>query len=229
MIPCCPRRRQILPFMALSLLLAPTAASAATVKGTVRLPSELRNTRHFPGYWRVEGVLPIAQSAQRGGTVVILTGIRGQAVPPKATQVEIVGLAANPSTLVVTSGTEVVFRNSDKVDHELVLAEKPEIMPPGRLASGSIRKVTFHTPGEYLIRCTEYPHIVISVIVTDTSLFAIVEPRGGFHLPETPEGRGTLKVWSGGRFVYTRDVVVTAKGLDLNIKVPSTTEKDSAE
>jgi plastocyanin len=229
MIPSRSRRRQILPLMAFSLLIGPPAAYAATVKGTVRLPPELRNSRRFPGHWRVEGVLPIAPPTRSGDTVVLLTGIRGQAVPPTATTVEIAGLAANPATVVVTSGTVVEFRNSDKVDHELVLAEKPDIMPPGRLASGSIRKVTFHTPGEYLVRCTEYPHIVISVIVTNSPLFAIVDPRGTFHLPETPEGKGTLKVWSAGRFVHEQAIVVTAKGLDLNIKVAATTDKDSAE
>ena len=229
MIPCSPRRRQILPLMALSLLLAPVASQAATIKGTVILPTDIKNNRRFTGHWRVEGVLPIAPPAQRGDTVVILSGIRGQAVPAKTTQVEIVGLAASPGTVVITEGSVVEFKNSDKVAHELVLADKPDIMPTEQLASGKVRKVRFAMPGEYLVRCTEYPHIVISVLVTSTPLFAIVEDKGVFHLPDSPEGKGTIKVWSAGRFVHEQEVEVTAKDLELTIKVASTTAKDSAE
>lgn len=80
------------------------------------------------------------------------------------------------------------------------------------------------------MRCTEYPHIVISVIVTGTPLFAIVEDKGTFKISDVPEGHATLKVWSNGAWVHEQEVDVTAKGLDLNVKVQgSSSAKETAE
>jgi hypothetical protein len=85
-------------------------------------------------------------------------------------------------------------------------------MPPERLSSGAIRKQRFATAGEYLVRCTEYPHIVISVIVTSSALFSVVEDKGGFKIADVPEGHATLKVWSNGAWVHEQEIDVTAKG-----------------
>ena len=177
-------------------------ASAATVKGTVHLPAELRSGRAFVGHWRVENTnVAIQHASLRGGTVVMLVGPQYQAVPPKNVSVEIAGLQATPATVVISEGTVVEFKNSDKVAHDLSTPGKPQIMPPERLSAGTVRKQRFGTAGEYLVRCTEYPHIVIAVIVTNTPLFSVVDDKNGFRINDVPEGHATLKVWSGGRWV----------------------------
>ena len=195
-------------------------AMAATVKGTVSLPPELKTGRRFFGHWRVENTSVGTQHfGRRGGTVVLLVGPQYQAIPPKSVSVEISGLQANPAALVVSEGTVVEFRNSDKVSHNLSTPDTPQIMPPELLASGTLRKQRFATTGEYLVRCREYPHISISVIVTSSPLFAIVEDRGGFSIPDVPEGHATLKVWSNGAWVHQQEVDVPANGLNLSVKV----------
>jgi plastocyanin len=197
-------------------------ASAATVKGTVNLPSDLKTGRAFFGHWRVENTNVAIQHANpRGGTVVILMGPQFQAVPPKNVSVEISGLQANPAAVVVSEGTVVEFKNSDKVSHDLSTPGLPQIMPPERLSAGTVRKQRFSAPGEYLVRCTEYPHIIVSVIVTNSPLFSVADEKGAFKINDVPEGHATLKVWSGGRWVKEAELDVPARGLDLTVKVPS--------
>jgi hypothetical protein len=71
---------------------------------------------------------------------------------------------------------------------------------------------------------------VISVIVTSSPLFSVVEDKGGFKIADVPEGHATLKVWSNGAWVHEQEIDVTAKGLDLSVKVQgSTAAKENAE
>lgn len=226
---CFRHRPRLQVFIALVGLTITGSVIAAPIKGTVALPADLRTPRRFLGHWRVEGTLPMAPTSTRGNTVVVLTGIRAQAVPPKTTTIEIGGLQATPSTAVIIEGSVVEFKNSDKVTHDLVIPGQTEIMPPERLSPGAIRKVRFAMPGEYLVHCTEYPHIVISIIVTNSLLFSVVDEKGAFHLPDSPEGKGTLKVWSNGRWVHEKNVEIPPQGLDLNIKVDSNNPQDSVD
>jgi len=226
------RYRLFSPLLLSSLLaLAPSVATAAAlVRGTVVLPEELKSGRRFLGHWRVENTtVPVQATPSRGDTVVLLLGPKTQILAPKNTPVEIVGMQANPSTVVVGEGAVVEFRNSDKVSHDLSIPGHPEIMPPERLSAGTVRKQRFGISGEYLVRCTEYPHVVISVIVTSSPFFAAVDDKGGFKLPDVPEGPATLKVWSNGRWVHEQSVEVPPKGVDLTIKVSGTANKEPTE
>jgi plastocyanin len=206
-------------------------ALAATVKGTISLPAELKVGRRFLGHWRVENTNVAMQHANlRGGTVVLLVGPQFQAIPPKSVSVEISGLQANPAALVVSEGTVVEFKNSDKVAHDLSTPGHPQVMAPERLSSGTVRKQRFATAGEYLVRCAEYPHVVVSVIVTSSPLFSVVEDKGGFKISDVPEGHATLKVWSNGAWVHEQEIDVAARGLDLTVKVQgSSSAKETAE
>lgn len=203
-------------------------ASAASVKGTVTLPAELKTGRRFLGHWRVENTnVAVQQAGTRAGTVVLLVGPQYQAVPPKTASVEISGLQATPTALVVSEGTVVEFKNSDKVSHELSVPDRSDIMAPERLGSGSMRKQRFATPGEYVVRCTEYPHIAISVLVTSSPLFSITEDRGAFKISDVPAGHATLKVWSNGRWVHEQEIDIPERGLDLSVKVKNATPADT--
>ena len=223
------------PSMAIAALAAGFAwqglVSAATVKGMVSLSPDLKTGRRFLGHWRVENTNVGVQPANlRGGTVVLLTGPQFQAIPPKTVSVEIAGLQATPAAVVVSEGTVVEFKNADKVAHDLSTPAQPSVMPPERLSSGTVRKQRFATAGEYLVRCSEYPHIVISVIVTSSPLFSVVEDKGGFKISDVPEGHATLKVWSNGAWVHEQEIDVPAKGLDLSVKVQgSSAAKETAE
>ena len=209
-------------FSSLVALVPSLAAAAAVVHGTVVLPDDLKSGRRFLGHWRVENTTVPVQPSPRGDTVVVLIGPKPQVLAPKNTPVEIAGMQANPATVVVGEGGVVEFRNSDKVSHDFSVPGRPDIMPSERLSPGTVRKQRFGISGEYVVRCTEYPHVMVSVIVTSSPFFAAVDEKGGFKLLDVPEGPATLKVWSNGRWVHEQVVEVTPKGDDLTIKVSST-------
>jgi plastocyanin len=204
------------------------AAQAAPVRGTVSLPPDVRVPRRFVGHWRVDYASVVGQFGVPAGTLVVIQGAKGQAPAAKMVSVEILGLQANPPSLVVSEGTVVEIRNSDKVAHELSIPGQPEVMPTEMLRSGMVRKQRFGSAGEYVIRCSQYPHIAISVIVTPSPYFDTVDEKGGFRL-DVPAGKATLKVWSGGRWVHEQEIDVPERGLDLAVKVAGASNKEPTE
>lgn len=213
---------------AAAVLGAPEAA-AAPVRGTVSLPPEFKVPRRFVGHWRVDYASVASQSSSPVGTVVLVTSAQAQAVVAGTASVEIVGLQANPSVVVVGEGSVVEFRNSDKVAHDLSIPGRTDLMPPARLGAGSIRKQRFGAGGEFVVRCSEYPHIVVSIIVTSSPFFDLVDDKGHFKLADVPEGKATLKVWSHDRWVHEQEIDVPAKGLELAVKVSQASGKEPAE
>lgn len=221
-------RSLLFPILAGLLASAGGSAWAGAVRGTVNLPEDFKTGRRFLGHWRVENTTVAVQAPpSRGDTVVLVVGPKGQTLAPKNTPVEIVGMQANPATIVVGEGAVVEFRNSDKVAHDLSVPGRDDIMEPQRLSAGAVRKQRFGVAGEYVVRCKDYPHIAISVIVTSSPFFATADEKGGFKLLDVPDGPATLKVWSNGRWVHESAIEVKPQGVDLNIKVAA--PKDANE
>jgi plastocyanin len=195
-------------------------ALAAPIKGTVSLPSNLKGGRRHLGYWRFEnGNVPIQPAPYRGDTVVVVEGLKGAAPPAKTLTVEIAGMALSTPVVVVGPGSVVEIKNNDRVAHVLGIPESPNVMPVERLMANQLRRVRFSEPGGYFIRCEEYPHVSLSVIVVSSPYFAIADEKGGFKIPDAPDGKGNLKVWSRGRWVHDEAIEVGGKGADLQVKV----------
>jgi plastocyanin len=219
---------------ALLLLLAPPAW-AGTVKGTVKLPENVRSTRLFQGYWRLEnGNVPVQNAGgAKAETVVVLEDVKGSRPPPARTvTVEIGGLDARPRLVIVGPGSVVEIKNTGKFTHEFSTPDAPALMGMERLPPNAIRRQKFDTPGGYVIRDAEHPHIMISVIVAATPYYGTLDERGAFSVPSVPDGKATLRVWTRGRWATTQEID-TSKKDDLTIKVePPGAEsqaKDAAE
>ena len=205
-------------------------AMAAPVKGTVTLPAELRSGRRFPGYWRVEnGSVPIAPPANRSESVVVLAGAKGQAPPARTVTVELAGLIATPSTVVIGPGSVIEFKNSDKVPHDLYIPGGESVMPIQRLAAGALRHQKFQAPGNYEVRCALTPHVSVSVVVVDTPHFAVADDKGAFKIADAPDGKATLRVIHQGRIVHEEPVEVKAGAKDVELRVPEGTRKEAGE
>jgi plastocyanin len=206
-------------------------AAAGTVKGTVRLPEVARGSRLHQGYWRLEnGNVPVRAASAKAPAVVVLNGISGvHAPPPRTVTVEIAGLDAQPRLVVVGPGSVVEFKNVGKTTHELSTPADVSVMPVERLNPGTFRHQKFGAPGGYLVRCSEYPHLAISVIVAESPYYALVDEKGGFQIPGAlPDGKANLKVWAMGRWVHEQSIETSGKQ-DLKVKVEppkSGNEKD---
>lgn len=197
------------------------AAWAAPVRGSVALPSDLRSGRRHRYYWRVEnGNVQVQPPPFRGETAVVLQGFGGATPAAKTVTVEIAGLQANPPLVVIGVGSYVELKNSGRVSHDLSTVNDPSVMPIQRLGPNNVRRQKFVNPGAYLIQCAQYPHVVVSVLVVDSPHFAITDDKGSFRI-DAPDGKGTLKVWSHGRWVHEEPIEIAGKAVDMQVKVSS--------
>jgi hypothetical protein len=205
------------------------AAQASTVKGVVRLPEGARSTRLFQGYWRVEnGNVPVQSSGgAKAETAVVLFGVNGARPPAARTvTVEIGGLDARPRLVVVGPGSVLELKNTGKVTHEFSTPSDPSVMPIERLPPGGMRRQIFSAVGGYMVQCAEYQHITISVLVVDSPYFSTLDEKGSFSIPNLPEGKVTLKVWTRGRWAHEMEIE-TAKSSDLTVRVADPNDKES--
>jgi hypothetical protein len=214
-----------------SAIAAGGAAQAAVVKGVVRLPEGARSTRLFQGYWRVEnGNVPVQSGGgAKAETAVVLFGVNGARPPAARTvTVEIGGLDARPRLVVVGPGSVLELKNTGKVTHEFSTPDQPSVMPIERLPPGGMRRQIFPAVGGYMVQCAEYPHITISVLVVDSPFFSALDEKGNFSIPNLPDSKVTLKVWTRGRWAHEMEID-TAKSDDLTVRVPDPNEKESGE
>jgi len=200
------------------LVASPALAGSVTFKGSVHNLESVNPGRHFGGYWRLEnGIVPTSPPS-KDVAVVVLDGSNGLHPPsPRTVTVSLAGLDANPRIVVVGPGSVVELQNDDKVTHELSTPADPAIVPLERLSPGARRHAKFDKLGAFVIRCAEYPHMMISVLVVESPLFGAVDDKGNFSIPNAPEGKSTLKVWSGGRWVYEGPTDVSAKEVRVDL------------
>lgn len=212
-----------------ALLLAPIAAWAGGVRGHVSLPSDLKSGRRYPGYWRVDnGNVPVQPPPHRGETAVVVTGLSGKAPSAKTVTIDINGLQATPALVILGPGSVVELKNGGKIAHDLSTPAHPSLMPLQRLAPGAMRRQRFNEAGAYVIRCSEYPHVAVSVLVVDTPHAAVVDEKGNFKL-DTSDGKGTLKVWSHGRWIHQEEVEIAGKTVEVDVKPVAGGARESAE
>ena len=140
--------------------------------------------------------------------MVVLDKVKGaKALPARTVTIELQALDARPRLVVAGPGSVIEIKNGGKVRHELSTPDTPKIMPLETLAPGAPpRRQRFDAPGGYVIRDSEYPHIMISVIIVDSPYYAAVDEKGSFEIKNVPDGTATLKVWTRGKWVAEQEI-----------------------
>ena len=218
--------------VAVCLALAPDAR-AGTVRGTVKMPDASRSTRLYHGYWRLEnGNVPVQTAGgAKAETVVVLENVKGAHAPSARTiTIELGGLDARPRLVITGPGSVIELKNTGKVRHELSTPDKPAAMQLETLSPGQTRRQRFDAVGDYVIRDSEYPHIMICVLVVGTTYFSAVDDKGSFSIANVPDGTATLKVWARGSWVAEQQLDTATLGKEeLTIKVVSKRDREKAE
>jgi hypothetical protein len=217
---------------ALALLVALAAGASAwagtvTLKGSVKLPDAARSTRLYQGYWRLENGNVAVQNS--GGakleTAVVLENINGAHPPPARTvTVELGGLDAHPRMVITGPGSVIELKNTGKVRLALSTPDTPSVMPLEQLPPGATRRAKFDAVGGFAIHDTEYPHILISVIIVDSPFFATADEKGSFSIAGVPDGKAHLKVWTRGKWAAEQEVDTSSKE-ELIVKVAAPGQK----
>jgi plastocyanin len=221
--------------VALCLPPAPYAwAGGVTVRGTVKMPDASRSTRLYSGYWRLEnGNVPVkTEGGAKAETVVVLENVNGAKSPSARTiTITLGGLDARPRLVVAGPGSVIEFKNTGAVRHELSTPDTPDVMHLETLQpGGQPRRQRFDKVGTYVVKDSEYPHIMISVLILGTQYFSAVDEKGAFSIANVPEGPCNLKVWARGKWVTDQQIDTSTLGKEeLTIKVASQREQLKAE
>lgn len=136
-----------------------------------------------------------ADDARLQGAVVSLhsPGARG-AVRPMAAEMDQREAEFVPHVLPVTTGSRVVFPNSDNFRHQVYSFSPARRFELPLYSGRPAQPVVFDTPGVVELGCNIHDWMLGYVVVLDTPYFATTGAGGDVRL-EVPEGNYTLQVW----------------------------------
>jgi plastocyanin len=179
-------------------LLPVSAASAATVEGTVTVGGRLAS----------DAVVHLESS-----------NAPPPAAPPARVVMDQKNLAFVPGVLPVVRGTAIEFTNSDDVQHNVFspsdIAGKFNL---GTYGPGAIRTVILDQPGDVLVLCNIHMEMEAHILVLDTPYFSTVAADGSYRVRDVPAGTYAVKVWHTRWLPYARTIEVAGPGnLTVNI------------
>lgn len=117
-----------------------------------------------------------------------------------------------PHILAVQQGTQVDFRNSDAIYHNVFSFSKTKRLDLGRYPKGRSRSVVFDRLGVVRVFCEIHSHMSAFVLVLPHSYFATTDATGNYRIPNVPPGRYDLVVWSDSFRTIRREVRLRSRG-----------------
>jgi plastocyanin len=98
-----------------------------------------------------------------GSTTGSGTVAKGGSTGPGMNEVWIQGMAYNPSTITVTTGTTIIWTNKDAVAH--TVTSSTGLFDSGSVGNNGTYSHTFTTAGTFQYFCIFHPSMVASVVV----------------------------------------------------------------
>ena len=101
-----------------------------------------------------------------------------------------------PHVLLVPPGTEVVFRNSDRIDHNVrVFHNATMLMHQDQDPKADDIMLRFEEPGRYLVRCGLHHWMQGWIVVGEHAQYAVSGSDGRFEIAGIPTGKYKLHTW----------------------------------
>lgn len=176
--------------LTLALVLTSSAASGATLRGTVTAKGMRNNA---------DAVVYVAEAP-------------GKSFAPAMTTVEMdqKDMEFIPHVLAVQAGTTVEFLNSDAFLHNVFTPDKcAEKFNLGTWPQGQKRSYTFSKPCAAVLLCKVHPEMEAFVVVTPSPYYAVTNAKGEFEIEDLPDGEYTVKVWHPKLKEISKNVAVT--------------------
>jgi plastocyanin len=166
----------------LAIFLAPGAAHAGAVSGTV----SLRDSR----------VDAVNKHRDYSGIVISLVPVNGTAAlpAPKHAAMTQKNKMFMPHLLPVVAGTTVDFPNVDPIFHNAFSSYNGQIFDVGLYPPGSTKSVRFTRPGAVRVFCNIHPAMSALILVLSTPYFTTTEKDGSFEA-DVPPGAYDVNVF----------------------------------
>jgi len=200
------------------LLLAPGLAEAAELSGRIGLISE-RSGRPARGVNLTETIVAFVPA--------------GQATPnaPKEPYVmATVRKSFEPASLVVQTGSSVIFPNFDPILHNVFSLTPESPFDLGLYGKGEGKTVVFGSSGLIRVFCNVHQDMYAHILVVDTPHYTRAKADGSFALRDLPQRAGRLLLWHPRANLETVQSVAPGRGLSFSLavkrrKVPSHVNK----
>jgi hypothetical protein len=140
----------------------------------------------------------LSANPTRDVCIVAMGSGGAQAHEPLA--VRVTGGRITPSTIVLSPGSRLSFKNSDPFPHQLYEVNNAT-WAPNPTAPGSTREWAAGAPGVHQVRDQLFPSIVMYIVVDPAAVeFAFPDREGTFSMA-LPPGDYTLKAFLDGKAV----------------------------
>jgi plastocyanin len=132
-------------------------------------------------------------------------------------------LAFTPRVLPILAGTEVSFRNDDKVFHNIRSKSPAYQFNFGQISSSkaaNVRKVKFDKPGVVPVDCDVHSEMHAFILIKPNPFFALADEKGLFSLQHLPVGKYKIQAWHEKFEPVVKEITITegqATTVELNL------------
>jgi plastocyanin len=188
--------------------LGPSAATG-TLRGRVKVPAP-----RPPVKTRSDYIVPAETTPADPPVTAIWVGSGAPPRDPATTdpvRIRQEGIQFRPGTLVVQTGTPVIFPNEDQVLHAVRSQSSAKKFNVGRFMKGEEPPpVVFDKAGFVFLLCEVHEHMQGNLLVVETPHFCTSAPDGSFELTGLPVGTHTVTLWRGRKDEEVRQVTIDA-------------------
>ena len=175
------------------------AVPASPVQGTLKVLAEPGAERHLAPVVVLLERIDESNRPTRGNRVVRVTSTTDLFDPPFT---------------AVGVGDTVILVNKGRLQHRFFSADLQAdlgtdvVIPVG--PDGQYESVDFVAEGPKRLYCSLHPEEAFSIFVSGTPFYAVADTDGSYLIPDVPDGRYRLAIWSEVVAGLIRDVRVDA-------------------
>ena len=140
----------------------------------------------------------VSGKAPRGAIVMLTTASGTHELPPGPVVMDQISKTFVPEVLVARVGQPVEFRNSEEMEHNVIVVKSRTGRGVFNEAPSPFEKYvhTFQEVGVYSVSCDIHPGMKATVVVTPTPYTAVTDNSGAFSFANVPPGSYRLSVLS---------------------------------
>lgn len=124
-----------------------------------------------------------------------------------------------PHCTIVPAGSKVVFKNSDRVNHNVRVTAQKNDSSNDAVAPGAEKTYVFERADKITIGCDYHPWMSAVLLVVDTPYAALTKSDGSFTLERLPPGTYKAKFWHELLGRAEAEVVVHPDGTSAPLEV----------